>query len=156
VQSLDGSFNLEGGENMSVQRVAQLFGIVFVLVGILGFVPGVVTNGMLLGIFPVNGLHNVVHLAFGVWGLVAARSFGGAKTYGQLGGIIYIVLAALGFAEPLGSRPDRRRGRLAARPTGNRAGVLRVHRQAGIDVIEIASTSRLPRAATLARASRLP
>jgi hypothetical protein len=85
---------------MTVQRVAQLFGIVFVLVGILGFVPGVAQGGLLLGIFPVNGLHNVVHLLFGVWGLVAARSFGGAVTYGKLGGIIYIVLAALGFVTP--------------------------------------------------------
>ncbi len=85
---------------MTVQRVAQLFGIVFVLVGILGFVPGVARDGMLLGLFPVNGLHNVVHLLFGVWGLAAARSFSGAKTYGQLGGILYIVLAALGFVTP--------------------------------------------------------
>lgn len=91
----------------AVQRVAQLFGIVFILVAILGFV----TSGgsmdadptsapKLLGLFAVNVLHNVVHLLFGVWGLVAARSFSGAKTYGMVGGIAYIALAALGYVTP--------------------------------------------------------
>jgi hypothetical protein len=90
-----------------VQRIAQVFGIVFILVAVLGFV----TSGMsmeadpatapkLLGLFPVNVLHNVVHLLFGVWGLAAARTFGGAATYGRLGGIIYVVLVALAFVSP--------------------------------------------------------
>jgi hypothetical protein len=90
-----------------VQRVAQLFGVVFLLVGILGFV----TTGMnmdasmetaprLLGLFPVNALHNVVHLLFGVWGLMAARSAAGATQFAKVGGGIYIVLAVLGFVAP--------------------------------------------------------
>jgi hypothetical protein len=85
---------------MTAQRVAQLFGIVFLLIGILGFVPGATPNGMLLGVFPVNTLHNVVHLLFGVWGLMSARSFSGAVTYGKVGGIIYMFLAVLGFLSP--------------------------------------------------------
>ena len=85
---------------MTAQRVAQLFGIVFLLVGILGFVPGAARDGLLLGIFPVNTLHNVVHLLFGAWGLMSARSFSGAVTYGKVGGIIYMFLAVLGFLSP--------------------------------------------------------
>jgi hypothetical protein len=57
---------------------------------------------MLLGMFPVNLLHNIVHILFGVWGLAAARTFGGAKSFAQLGGVIYIVLAVLGFVAPDG------------------------------------------------------
>ena len=91
----------------TVQRVAQVFGIVFVLVGILGFVasggdmtadPGMAP--MLLGLFPVNALHNGVHLGFGIWGLAASRSWSGAKTYCQIGGVAYLVLALAGFIAP--------------------------------------------------------
>ncbi len=37
---------------------------------------------------------------FGVWGLVASRSFGAAKSYAQIGGVIYIVLALAAFMSP--------------------------------------------------------
>jgi hypothetical protein len=92
----------------TVQRAAQIFGIVFLLVGIAGFFVEGGTSmeadpehaGQLLGLFPVNLLHNVVHLLFGVWGLVAARTFEGARTYGRVGGILYLVLAALGLVVP--------------------------------------------------------
>lgn len=93
----------------TVQRVAQVFGVVFILVAILGFVA---SGGSmeadparaphLLGLFPVNLLHNVVHLLFGIWGLAASRSFGGAKTYAQIGGVIYLLLAVCGYLAPNG------------------------------------------------------
>lgn len=91
----------------TVQRAAQIFGIVFILVAILGFVA---SGGSmeadpehaprLLGLFPVNVLHNVVHLLFGIWGLVASRTFEGSRTYGRVGGIAYLVLAVLGVISP--------------------------------------------------------
>jgi hypothetical protein len=91
----------------TVQRIAQVFGVVFILVAILGFVTAgtsmdadPTTAQRILGLFPVNLLHNVVHLLFGIWGLTAARSFGGAATYGRLGGVIYLALAALAFVSP--------------------------------------------------------
>lgn len=90
-----------------VTRVAMVFGAVFVLVGILGLVASGGMSmaadpapAMLLGMFPINLLHNVVHILFGVWGLVAARSFAGAKMYAQIGGVVYLVLAGLGFVAP--------------------------------------------------------
>ena len=89
-----------------VRRVAMVFGVVFLVVGILGFVSpggmsmGVSSPGMILGLFPVNLLHNVVHILFGVWGLMASRSFTGAKMYAQVGGVIYIVLAICGWLIP--------------------------------------------------------
>jgi len=87
----------------TVQRVAQIFGIIFLLVGIVGFFYSrTMEMQMLLGIFPVNLLHNTVHVLFGLWGLAAARSFAGAKMYGQAGGIIYLVLAVLGMVDPSG------------------------------------------------------
>jgi uncharacterized protein DUF4383 len=90
-----------------VRRIALVFGIVFLLVGLLGFImpgPGGIMDmaaeppaAMLLGMFPVNFLHNLVHLLFGVWGLVASRSFTGAQTFAKVGGVIYVVLALLGL-----------------------------------------------------------
>ena len=90
-----------------VRRVALFFGIVFLRVGILGLVS---TGGMqmgadpapamILGIFPTNLLHNIVHVVFGVWGLWAARSFAGARMYAQVGGVVYIVLAICGLVFP--------------------------------------------------------
>jgi hypothetical protein len=86
---------------MSVQRVAQIFGWVFVLVGVLGFF-ATDEEGRLLGLFPVSTLHNVVHIALGVWGILAARSWDAARTYCRAAGVIYAVLAVLGLVEPDG------------------------------------------------------
>lgn len=90
------------------QRGAMLFGVVFLLVGIWGlFVPNGMTmmadmdmSGKILGLFPVNILHNLVHIAFGVWGLLAARSWAASRSYGRLGAVIYLVLALLAFVTP--------------------------------------------------------
>ena len=89
---------------------ALLFGIVFLAVGVLGFVPGLMhppmgehhvtmtqNYGDLLGLFPVNMLHNVVHILFGIWGLLAYRNVGGARTYFRSVAIIYAVLTVLGL-----------------------------------------------------------
>ena len=92
----------------TVQRVAQIFGIVFLLVAIAGFLTPNGMNmdaanpAMLMGMFPVNLLHNVVHLLFGIWGLAASRSWAGAKQFATIAGAIYLVLAILGFVAPDG------------------------------------------------------
>jgi hypothetical protein len=93
-----------------VQNVARLVGIVFLLVGILGFVPGITTelyDGLdfagdgseaeLLGIFQVSVLHNIIHLLFGVAGLALAATASGARTYLIGGGALYLVLWLLGL-----------------------------------------------------------
>ena len=86
---------------MSTQTVARLFGVVFLLVGALGFVLGGFGKdpSMLLGQFPVNGIHNAVHVLFGVWGLMAAGSAGGATTYCRLAGVAYLALTGLAFVD---------------------------------------------------------
>jgi hypothetical protein len=80
------------------KRAAILFGIVFLLVGILGFVPGVTTNEMLLGIFHVNAAHNVVHLLSGAaalaCGLASPRA---SRLYFRIFGAVYGLVAILGM-----------------------------------------------------------
>ncbi|AKE90291.1 MULTISPECIES: DUF4383 domain-containing protein [Rhodococcus] len=92
-----------------VQTAALAVGVVFLLVGILGFVPGITTNydtmtfaghesgALLLGIFEVSILHNIVHLLFGVAGVAMARTVGAARSYLIGGGIIYLVLWLYGL-----------------------------------------------------------
>ncbi|WP_411074971.1 DUF4383 domain-containing protein [Streptomyces sp. cmx-4-7] len=92
-----------------VQKAALAVGAVFLLVGVLGFVPGVTTHydtmefaahhseAKLLGIFQVSVLHNIVHLLFGVAGLALARSAGTARNYLVVGGAVYLVLWLYGM-----------------------------------------------------------
>ncbi|MEC5199568.1 arginine exporter protein ArgO [Arthrobacter sp. PL16] len=93
----------------TLQRAAQAMGAVFLLVGILGFIPGITSNyntmmfaghesqAMLLGIFQVSILHNIVHLLFGVAGLAMAKTVSGARNYLLGGGIIYAILWIYGL-----------------------------------------------------------
>lgn len=92
-----------------VRTAAQVVGAVFVLVGILGFVPGVTTpydqlsfagyesEAKLLGIFQVSVLHNIVHLLFGVAGLAMSRTRSGARTFLIGGGVVYLILFLYGL-----------------------------------------------------------
>lgn len=81
-----------------VKTLAILFGIVFLTIGILGFVPGITTNEMLLGIFMVNAVHSVVHIVSGVIFLLAGMGGAGAsRLWFQIFGLIYAVVAIMGF-----------------------------------------------------------
>jgi hypothetical protein len=82
-----------------LKTAAIIFGIVFLLVGILGFVPGITTTDqMLLGIFHVNAVHNIVHLLSGAIALITGlTSTAAARTYFRLFGIVYALVAILGF-----------------------------------------------------------
>ncbi|MDD9205135.1 DUF4383 domain-containing protein [Georgenia sp. 10Sc9-8] len=98
-----------GGPTEWVQIAAGVVAATFLLVGVLGFIPGVTTgyddlqlashdsDAHLLGVFQVSVLHNVVHLLFGVVGLVMARSAGAARAYLIGGGAAYLVLWLYGL-----------------------------------------------------------
>jgi hypothetical protein len=97
--------------NTTTQKLAAVFGVVFILIAIAGFItPGgmamqptdPVTAPKALGMFPVNLVHNIVHLLFGLWGLGASRSFAGSKSYFVTVGIIYAVLVVCGWFFPDG------------------------------------------------------
>ena len=91
------------------QSAALLVGVVFVLVGILGFVPGITTHfgdlsfaghdsgAQLLGVFQVSVLHNLVHLLFGVAGIALSRTWDGSRSYLLVGGLVYLVLWLVGM-----------------------------------------------------------
>jgi len=86
-----------------VKTAAIIFGIVFLAVGILGFVPGVTTNDMLLGIFMVNAAVSVVHIASGIVFLIAGMASAGAsRLWFRIFGLIYALVAILGFMTPSG------------------------------------------------------
>lgn len=83
-----------------IQKAATWFGIVFIAIGVLGFVPGITTSsGFLLGIFQVDALHNIIHLLSGIVALLSAGSMGGAKTYFKVFGVVYALVTILGFIQ---------------------------------------------------------
>ncbi|HEX8518018.1 MAG TPA: DUF4383 domain-containing protein [Pseudonocardia sp.] len=99
------------GTRHPVQLAAAAVGAVFVLVGILGFIPGITTaydqlgfahgsGALLLGLFQVSILHNLVHLLFGIAGLAMARTIPGARNYLIYGGAVYAVLWLYGLVVP--------------------------------------------------------
>jgi hypothetical protein len=95
--------------------LARVVGAVFLLVGVLGFIPGITTNydqmefaghmsgAKLLGVFEVSVLHNVVHLLFGVAGLALSRTVSQAFAYLVGGGVVYLVLWLYGLVVDQGS-----------------------------------------------------
>ena len=100
---------------MNTRTFAMIFGIVFLIIGIGGFIPGLTDHsatphadltmtsgyGHELGMFPINVLHNVVHLLFGVWGLAASRSYGGARGYFRVVAIVYALFTVMGLVPGL-------------------------------------------------------
>src|SRR5690606_23515184 len=92
-----------------LQTAALVVGLVFLLVGILGFIPGITTNygamqfaghqseAMLLGLFHASVLHNSVRLRLGVAGVLMARTWASARLYLIGGGIIYLLLFLYGL-----------------------------------------------------------
>ncbi|GAB3475662.1 DUF4383 domain-containing protein [Amycolatopsis cihanbeyliensis] len=92
-----------------IQRVAVAASVVFLLVGGLGFVPGSTTGygamavagpdsgALLFGVFAVSVLHNLVHLAFGAFGLVLAGTATGARAFLVGGGVVFLLLGCYGL-----------------------------------------------------------
>jgi Domain of unknown function (DUF4383) len=101
---------------MDARRFAMVLGVVFVLIAVLAFVPGINQmdhtddpslavggpgHGYLLGLFHVNVLHNVVHLLFGVMGIAMARSASSAVLYARIVAVAYGLLAVMGLVPGL-------------------------------------------------------
>lgn len=93
----------------AVQKASLVVGIVFLIIGIAGFIPGLTSNleslefaghtseALLLGIFQVSILHNLVHLLFGIAGVGLATSFAGSRNYLIWGGVVYALLFLYGL-----------------------------------------------------------
>jgi hypothetical protein len=93
---------------MAVQGAALLVAGCFLVIGLLGFIPGVTTDygdldwvghsgAKLFGMFAVSGLHNVLHLVFGIVGLVLTRSYASARAYLIGGGLAYLAIWVCGM-----------------------------------------------------------
>ena len=96
---------------MNVRTFALIYGLAFTAIGIAGFIPGFVTAhesldhqlaveqraGDLFGLFPVNVLHNLVHLVFGVWGLAVYRNAYAAIGYARIVAVMYALFMVMGF-----------------------------------------------------------
>jgi hypothetical protein len=97
---------------MMIRYFALILGVIFLAVGALGFIPAALApaddslivdllHGRLLGLFPVNILHSLIHILFGVWGVIAFRTLAASVTYAQVVGVSYAVLAVFGLVPGL-------------------------------------------------------
>jgi hypothetical protein len=94
---------------MMTRRFALVVGIIYLVIGIAGFIPGLVQgqdypdlavdtgSGALLGLFPVNVVHHLVHLLVGVLGIAAYRAFDTARLYARGLAIVFGLLAVMGL-----------------------------------------------------------
>lgn len=96
---------------MGIRYFALVYGTVFAIAGIAGFIPFLVTPygigepsltvtagaGKLLGLFPINVLHNLVHIAFGIWGLAIWKSLDNSRIYARSVAVIYGLLTLMGL-----------------------------------------------------------
>jgi uncharacterized protein DUF4383 len=96
---------------MSTRWFALVFGIVFLLAGASGFIPGMLHPvpagapplavsmgyGFVMGLLPVNVLHNLVHVLFGILGVVAYAGSFAPRVYAQIVAVSYGLLVVLGL-----------------------------------------------------------
>jgi hypothetical protein len=96
---------------MGARYFALISGILYIAIGLFGFVPGMVATpgtggpdvvvnagyGYLLSTFPVNILHNLVHIAVGIWGVASYRSYVLSRNYSRGLAILYGILAIMGL-----------------------------------------------------------
>ena len=83
-----------------LQKVTLGLGILYVAIGILGFIPGITSNGLLLGIFAVNALHNIAHLVLGaalIWGSMSPA----ITTVNKAMAVVFGVLVIASFIAPI-------------------------------------------------------
>ena len=96
---------------MSTRTFALVWGVVFLMLAATGFIPGLLQDihpedphllvdemyGRALGLFPVNVLHSLVHLVFGIWGVLAYRDWDKAKAYAKAVAVIYGLFVVMGL-----------------------------------------------------------
>ena len=102
-------------ERAPLRELAILVSLAFLAVGVAGFIPGITTHygdlafagddlgAKLLGVFQVSVLHNLVHLLYGVAGLLLTRTTAGARVFLIGAGLTYLVLALYGALIPYDS-----------------------------------------------------
>ncbi|MDP9019157.1 MAG: DUF4383 domain-containing protein [Candidatus Eremiobacteraeota bacterium] len=94
---------------MSLPTAARIFGVIYLVVGGLGFVrmlspalpdpPHLVigTTVFLFGLFAVNVVHNIIHIGIGLGGLLAGGQFGSARSYFRFVAVVYVLLVICGL-----------------------------------------------------------
>ncbi len=81
-----------------LKTIAVIFGIILLIVGILGFIPAVTPEGYLLDLFHVNPAHNWIHLITGIIALICGfTSRKSSRLFFQIFGVIYAIVALLGI-----------------------------------------------------------
>jgi hypothetical protein len=82
-----------------LKTAATIFGIFFIVAGMAGFSSALAPGGMLFGLFMVGTVHNIIHLGSGIVALMCAFAGpGAAAAYFKIFGVVYLLVALIGFA----------------------------------------------------------
>lgn len=96
----------------AVQSFSLIIGIIFLVLGIAGVIPGLmqyadvtskISNvygigyGYIAGIIPTNGVETFIRIVVGVSGIAASISLGSAHVYSRLIAVFYGIFAVLGL-----------------------------------------------------------
>lgn len=97
----------QSSDSLKIRYCALAIGLFFLLIGLAGFVPSLVSTvpnhslvfsyGYLFRLFPTNYLHNAIHILVGVWGIAAYTSLGGAIIFNRIFAILYVGIGILGL-----------------------------------------------------------
>jgi hypothetical protein len=97
---------------MNARNLAIAFGAAYLVIGVVGFIPGAVQPppadapalamsagyGYLFGVFPINVMHNIIHLVAGVWGIAAGVvGYGASRLFGQVWAVLFGLMTVMGF-----------------------------------------------------------
>ncbi|HYH74838.1 MAG TPA: DUF4383 domain-containing protein [Candidatus Saccharimonadales bacterium] len=87
-----------------VKKAALIYGVVFLLIGIAGFIPALTPDDdhsmpLLFGIFMVGVVHNIIHLGSGLAALFSAQKDEWARMYFQVFGLVYALVTIIGFVQ---------------------------------------------------------
>ncbi len=102
---------------MSARLFALVVGLMFLALGVCGFVPALLgapagapppgpADGLLFGLFPVNALRNLFHLVFGVWGVVVWRVTAASRAYARTVALVFSGMALIGVLPGLAGLLD--------------------------------------------------
>lgn len=80
------------------KKLVNTLGWIFIVIGVLGFIPGITSNGQLIGVFEVDGVHNIIHLITGILAVwLVKKGEDSARAYAKWFGIIYLIVTLWGF-----------------------------------------------------------
>jgi hypothetical protein len=85
---------------MTAKTAAILIGLIFIAIGLLGYIDNPIVGTSDEAIFHADSVHNIVHIVSGaLFLLVALAAPGSAGGFMKLFGLVYLIIGIVGFVQ---------------------------------------------------------